>query len=353
MTHLNHRHIMLGVAWAVWVLVLGAGVPAGQAQTAHTVTIHHAGTTQTHSTQAQTVAEALWQVGFRLRRADSVQPPLGAPVRDGLAIYVTLARPVTLTVDGTTLTGVTTASSVGAALAQLRVPLLGLDTTRPAPDQPLPADGLIQVVRVRETRLIQQSIIPFGIQYQPMPEAEIDAVRTLQAGAEGYTRRVIRVRYEDGVEVARTTEAETRAVEPRPQIIGYGTRLEVRTLDTPDGPISYWRAYTAYATSYSPSRAGVAPTARNFGRTASGKLLTKGMVAVDRRYIPLGTRMYIPGYGYAVAEDTGGGVKGRFIDLGYDDHNYVGWSRVVTVYFLTPIPPASQIVWIIPATLPR
>lgn len=352
MKNLLRRIALVGGALALG-LMWGNNPPAGLAQTTHTITIQHAGRTQTRTTSVPTVAEALWEAGFRLRRADAVSPPLANPVTANLTIQVTSATPITLTADATTLAGLTTAPTVGAAVAQLGVPLLGLDTTYPAPDQPLPADGVIRVVRVREDRLIQQSVIPFAVQYQPMPEAEIDTVRTVQAGAEGYTRRVIRVRYEDGVEVARTTEAETRAVEPRPQIIGYGTRIEVRTLDTPDGPISYWRAYTAYATSYSPSRAGVAPTARNFGRTASGKLLTKGMVAVDRRYIPFGTRMYIPGYGYAVAEDTGGGVRGRFIDLGYDDHNYVGWSRVVTVYFLTPIPPASQIPWIIPATLPR
>jgi 3D (Asp-Asp-Asp) domain-containing protein len=137
-----------------------------------------------------------------------------------------------------------------------------------------------------------------------------------------------------------------------PRVIGYGTKITVRVLDTPDGPLEYWRAYTVYATSYSASRAGVPRTARNYGITASGRPLTKGLIAVDRRYIPFNTRLYVPGYGFALAADTGGGVKGRFIDLGYDDWNYVRWGKVVTVYFLTPIPPADQIAWIIPATVP-
>jgi len=58
--------------------------------------------------------------------------------------------------------------------------------------------------------------------------------------------------------------------------------------------------------------------------------------------------MYVPGYGFAVAADTGGGVKGRWIDLGYDDDNYVGWHQNVTIYFLTPVPPESSIVWVFP-----
>ena len=103
-----------------------------------------------------------------------------------------------------------------------------------------------------------------------------------------------------------------------------------------------------YATSYSPSRAGVPDDYEYFGITACGKQLVKGLVAIDRRYIPFYTRMYVPGYGYAEACDTGGGVKGRWIDLGYDDSNYEPWHQYVMVYFLTPVPPLDTIAWVFP-----
>lgn len=51
------------------------------------------------------------------------------------------------------------------------------------------------------------------------------------------------------------------------------------------------------------------------GRTASGGRACRGVVAVDPRHIPLGTRLYIPGYGFAVARDTGRAIKGHRIDL--------------------------------------
>ena len=60
----------------------------------------------------------------------------------------------------------------------------------------------------------------------------------------------------------------------------------------------------------------------------------------------LPTNMYIPGYGKAVAADIGGGVIGRWIDLGYSDNDYVPWHSWVTVYFLWP--PPDVIVWIVP-----
>jgi 3D (Asp-Asp-Asp) domain-containing protein len=72
------------------------------------------------------------------------------------------------------------------------------------------------------------------------------------------------------------------------------------------------------------------------------------MVATDPRLIPLGTRLYVPGYGLATVEDTGSGVRGRMIDLGYEDHNFRSWRAYLTVYLRTPVPPADQITWILP-----
>jgi hypothetical protein len=60
----------------------------------------------------------------------------------------------------------------------------------------------------------------------------------------------------------------------------------------------------------------------------------------------------VPGYGKGFAGDTGGGVKGRFIDLGYDEGQIVAWNGYVDVYYLTPVPPADQINYTLPTSLP-
>lgn len=62
--------------------------------------------------------------------------------------------------------------------------------------------------------------------------------------------------------------------------------------------------------------------------TASGTRARVGAVAVDPRVIPLGTRLYIEGYGYATAEDTGGAIKGNIIDLYMNSTSEVyNWGR--------------------------
>jgi 3D (Asp-Asp-Asp) domain-containing protein len=84
------------------------------------------------------------------------------------------------------------------------------------------------------------------------------------------------------------------------------------------------------ATAYTADSAG------GDGMTAIGRRAGQGIVAVDPRVIPLGTRLFIPGYGLAVAGDTGGAIVGHRIDLGFDslrDAMLFG-RRPVTVYRL-------------------
>jgi resuscitation-promoting factor RpfB len=118
----------------------------------------------------------------------------------------------------------------------------------------------------------------------------------------------------------------------------------MRTVDTPDGPLEYWRAVRMYATSYSPCRIF---RDRCDSRTALGAELQKGVVAMTNAWCryTCGDRVYVPGYGIGTVLDTGGGIPGRYwIDLGYSDDDYVSWHHWVTVYFLAPLPANYQVV---------
>ena len=185
---------------------------------------------------------------------------------------------------------------------------------------------------------VEQSPLAFETQYQPDPDLEIDNQSIIQTGEYGLSAQRVRVRYEDGQEVSRQVENQWISRQPKPRIIGYGTSIVMQTTVVDGITIQYWRALNMYATSYHP--AGVGNT------TASGLPLKKGVAAIDTSIIPFYTQMYIPGYGEATAADIGGGVRGRMIDLGYSDDDYVPWHQWVTVYFLWP--PPNNIVWIIP-----
>ena len=87
---------------------------------------------------------------------------------------------------------------------------------------------------------------------------------------------------------------------------------------------------TVWATWYTAASAG------GYGTTATGTIVQKGTVAVDPSVFPLGTRMYIPGYGYGVAEDTGGAIIGHIIDLGYGPNDVWDWSsRYIDICILS------------------
>jgi 3D (Asp-Asp-Asp) domain-containing protein len=222
----------------------------------------------------------------------------------------------------------------------------------PAADEALARGVRVTVVRVYDEYYVEEVPIAYETRWEPNPEMEIDLQQIVQWGSEGARRRQVRVHYENGVELHRAEEAEWVAREPSHRIIEYGTKIVQRQLETPNGTVTYWRKLRMLATSYNAPTAGVSRDASYYGYTRLGWRARFGIVAVDPRVIALESNVYVPGYGTAVAGDTGGGILGRRVDLCYDDDNLVHWYKWVDVYLLTPVPPASQINWIV-ANTPR
>jgi uncharacterized protein YabE (DUF348 family) len=302
------------------------------------------------SSAAPTLGEALWEAGFMLTEADTLSPPPETPLKEPVTVNLALGRMINIQADGSSVQVYTSAQTVGAALAQTGFSLQGLDYSEPAADQVLPEDGFIRVVRVTEEVVINQETIAYDSELQPDAELEIDQFRVIQAGQVGLKAQRERIRFEDGEEVSRAVEDEWIVREPVTRIQGYGTKIVVRTLETPDGPIEYWRAVEMHATSYSPCRSDGEP-GRCYPGTSLGLPVKRGVAAVIYDwFIPMGWHtVYVPGYGHAVIADVGGGIPGEhWIDLGFSDDDYESWSRWVTVYFTLPIPPEHEILYILP-----
>ena len=310
------------------------------------ITVRDGEITTTISTTGPTLGAALEEAGIVLQPLDQVTPELQTTLVGPLEVSIQRATPISIQLGTLFLETATTENTVAAALDSAGVPLQGMDFTRPSETDPIPADGQIEVIRVREEIIIEEEILPFETLFQPVSEIEIDTQQVIQAGELGIAATRTRIRYENEVEIQRITQEAALVVPPKPRIIGYGTQIILRTLDTPDGPFEYWRAVDAWATSYSPCRLGA-----DFcgDTTALGLPLEKGVAGVSRAWYNAmaGQRVYVPDYGPAILADTGA-VPGYWIDLGYSDDDWVSWAQNVVIYFLTPIPALDQILWILP-----
>jgi len=311
-----------------------------QIRRAVTVTITSPGGEQTLQTSAFTVGEALQAARIQLRKNDIIDPPINTPITDvPITIYYSPAREITITADGNTTRVASSARTVGEALAEAGIPLLGFDYSLPSENEALPIDGQIKVVRVSESVLLVQKTIPFETDTIASSDVPLDQTQILSPGENGLSVERVRIRYEDGEEVSRLFEEATVVRAPKNRTLAYGTKVEIKTAVVNGVTIEYWRVVQMYATSYSPCRLG---TSTCGSTTASGKQLQKGVVALrtDLYRSLQGQPLYIPGYGFATVEDACGGCVGQpWIDLGFSDDDFETWHSVVTVYFLTPVPP--------------
>ena len=292
---------------------------------------------QSIQSAARTVGEALYSTGLLISSADFIDPPADTPITGPLTVTFTPARELTVSVDGKVLPIKSSAPTVGGALTEAGIPLLGLDYSSPSESEALPADGQIQVVRVSESVMLVLKPIPYTTETVQSADLELGQQQVIIPGVNGIALTRTRIRYENGQEVKRVTETESLVQPPQTQVVNTGTKLVSHDI----GNMQYWYSIPMYATSYSPCRSGISGC--SYG-TASGLRAQYGVVAMskDWYYALQGMEVYVPGYGRGVIGDMGGGFPdGRaWIDLGYNDNNYQQWSEWVTVYFLGS-PPAT------------
>ena len=286
----------------------------------------------------ETVATALRDVGVRLGPGDDVQPPLDTDLTTGLEVHVQHAIQVVVTLPEGKEILYTLAETVEASLAEGGVELPANFRLNPPANTPVEPGLVIHVIGVSEEQVLETERIESRTLYEPdssLPWGE----RRIVLGQDGIRYRQYRIVYEDGAAISRELATEWYDPQPVDTVIYYSpvdaapTTLPAAIPDELD----IVRALTVYATWYSPASAGRSPSDPAYGITATGVPVDRGIIAVDPSVIPLGTRLYIPGYGYGVAADTGGGIRGNVIDLGYPDGVVSDWtSRWVEIYILAP-----------------
>lgn len=178
--------------------------------------------------------------------------------------------------------------------------------------------------------ITQSEPIPYPTLRKATTQLRSGASRTTQNGVNGQKATVYRVYYRtDGTELRREVVSTHVVKHSIPEIIEEGRKDSLPSR----GYFSGRRVVVMSATVYDPYHCGGSGS----GRTAAGLQGGYGVVAVDPKFVPLGTRLYIEGYGYAVAADTGGAIKGNRIDLGIDsrhDASNIKNMKAVQVHIL-------------------
>jgi uncharacterized protein YabE (DUF348 family) len=303
-------------------------------------------------TSATTIGLVLEEAGFLINYADSVNPPIADRINNNETITVTRANSYTILVDGEEIEVLSHYTKTIDVLVEAGVGLIGDDFSIPSLESELIPDNTIEIIRVSEDILIEEIPIPYESVWQGTDSLEIDQKSLLSSGVPGSLQKETIIRTENSKEVSRSEGQEWISRAPINEVMGFGTRIEVRTMSTEAGTIEYWRVIEMRVTAYTAASSGKPPDHPGYGITASGVLAGTGVVAIDPKVVPFRSDVYVPGYGVAFAGDTGGGVKGRWIDLGYNDGEIVAWRGTVDVYYLTPVPPPDRINYLIPDFIP-
>lgn len=175
-----------------------------------------------------------------------------------------------------------------------------------------------------ETRTVE---VPVVVQYERVDTLPKGEEKVLQEGTVGLDEVEEEIHYKQG-DVIDTKELQRKTITPmQPKVVQVGTR-EVEVSRSYD---RVREVITMEATAYLPTDGG------GDGITATGIRARHGVVAVDPNVIPLGTRVYIPGYGEAIAADTGGDIVGNRIDVVLEDYGSAMQfgRRTVDVYILS------------------
>ena len=224
---------------------------------------------------------------------------------------------VTLEIDRHTREYYATGGTLENLFAQAGVTFGEHDTVQPSLQTEISDDMTVTVERVSiKTQTIQEEIAP------PV-EDRSDGGETFESpGKAGLRQTTFECRYVNGVLTEKTELESTVLREPTATVIRSvipspaGTGETVVTQPNPGAPADYSRVLICEATAYTGG-----------GITASGLPAQYGRVAVDPRVIPLGSQLYIESedgsyvYGYAVAADTGGAIKGNKVDIYLDSYN--------------------------------
>lgn len=310
----------------VFVLCFVAATLTGFVSTNKNVTVVADGNQKVISTVYNNPKSILKQAGVNLQENDDYSVSTGN-VKDNSVITVNRAVPVSIEIDGKIKTIKTAKKTVGELMSSLN-----LNEDKYFVDQDKNAqintNSKIKVLNVSTRLVLKDEVQPYNVIKEPDSSLIKGIEEVEQEGRNGLNRLLVRERYHNGVKINEEVVQTSQLVRAKDKIVREGIAEPVAQQTV--GLRSYSQVLYMEASAYLPYDGG------GGGYTALGIPARYGVAAVDPNVIPLGTRLYIPGYGEAIAADTGGAVNGYTIDLCMEDYTQAMsfGRRGVEVYIL-------------------
>ena len=279
------------------------------------------------------LAEALERAGLNVAELKQKYSPSiqwNQPLKGHDKIHLTCKCQVSLQVGGKDMgTFQTLKTTVGDVLEEKDIQISEWDEINLPLDQKI-KDGTKIVVDRYEQRIQKKiELVPYKTREVEDKEMAKGEKEVEQEGKKGKKIYEVAMMYkngkpmeENGKQVVNQRLVDT--VQPVEEIVKIGTNEKLAEKE--DTQLASAGTLTVQATGYT----------HTGNKTATGTYPSRGTIAVDPSVIPLGTKLYIPGYGYGVAEDTGGAVQGHIIDLFFETRSEaIQWGRrTVTIKIL-------------------
>lgn len=310
-------------------------------------------------TTKKTVGDVLDEIGIELTDHDIVSPELSAKLESTNEVSVEKAYEFTLIDEGEKRKFWTTSTTVANFLSAENIQMNEFDRLEGNKDDLVTPDSVIQIVRVEKVTDVVEEEASFAVETRSDQDLLKGREKIVQQGEKGKVSREYEVVKEDGKEVSRTLTEEKTIKEPTKKVIAVGTKVMVASAATSSADSS--KAIQKSSKSTPKSSAAVSVSRNNSAAPSGGKefyvsataytaecngcsgITATGInlksnpnlkvIAVDPSVIPLGSKVWVEGYGYAVAGDTGGAIKGNKIDLHFPnkDAAYKFGNRQVKV----------------------
>lgn len=286
------------------------------------VTVRYDGQTKELRTNATKPQKVLEEAGISLAAGDGWRMEGSKRVKDGSVIEVLRGKPFYVIRGDETVEYKSYRATVGEALKDLKIPHRH-GQVYPGLHEPLVENMQVYVLQDNEELHFSEASLDIPVKYEEDYSLNFGIESVSTEGKTG-TAKVVskRIKNSDGSHSEQEL-ARHVLVEPETKIIRKGMAMSVYT---PEGYKRYTRKINAHASAY----------VATGNRTAIGLVPYEGIVAVDPRMIPMYTKMYIPGYGIAMAGDTGGDMVGHRVDLFFNDyHRAIQWGRRdIEIYIL-------------------